>query len=77
MRGVCALNSEAMNILHPSDAAGQIEREMERQMSQAMNAAANHTTFTSLPSQRSTYTEQFMNHLSPRSDNQNDFSHNE
>jgi centrosomal protein POC5 len=37
MRGVCALNFEAMNILHPSDAAGQIEREMERQMAQAIS----------------------------------------
>ena len=35
MRGVCALNFEAMNILHRRDAAGQFEREMERQMAQA------------------------------------------
>lgn len=45
MRGVCALNFEAMNILHPSDAAGQIEKEMERQMAQAMSGALQSSTF--------------------------------
>lgn len=44
MRGVCALNFEAMNILNPNDNTGfqtQIEREMEKQVQFAMNDIAN------------------------------------
>ena len=55
MRGVCALNFEAMNILHPSDAAGQIEKEMERQMNQAMSHPSGFSEM-SMPSQRSNFT---------------------
>lgn len=40
MRGVCALNFEAMNILHPSEQQSQIEKEMERQVVNAMNSVA-------------------------------------
>lgn len=42
MRGVCALNFEAMNILNPSDQnyQQQIEREMEKQVISAMNSVA-------------------------------------
>lgn len=39
MRGVCALNFEAMNILNPNDVnyQHQIEKEMEKQVMYAMN----------------------------------------
>ena len=39
MRGVCALNFEAMNILNPADVGyqSQVEREMEKQVLLAMN----------------------------------------
>ncbi len=39
MRGVCALNFEAMNILNPNDMnyQQQIEREMEKQVTNAIN----------------------------------------
>lgn len=42
MRGVCALNFEAMNLLNPSDTnyQQQIEREMEKQVMNAMNSVA-------------------------------------
>ena len=80
MRGVCALNFEAMNILHPSDAAGQIEREMERQMAQAIIQPSAFSEM-SMPSQRSTFSHQpLMNPaLSPRSEmsNLNEISHTE
>lgn len=47
MRGVCALNFEAMNILQPSDQnyQQQIEREMERQVVSAMNSVAQQSPF--------------------------------
>lgn len=40
MRGVCALNFEAMNILNPNDVGQkmQIEREMEKHVMSAMDA---------------------------------------
>ena len=46
MRGVCALNYEAMSILSPSDAnyQSQVEREMENQVISAMNGIANNTS---------------------------------
>lgn len=39
MRGVCALNFEAMSILTPNDSTYQlaVEREMEKQVSSVMN----------------------------------------
>lgn len=79
MRGVCALNFEAMNILHPSDAAGQIEKEMERQMNQAINQPSGFSEM-SLPSQRSNFTQQPLLNMpiSPRSEMSNqDVSHTE
>lgn len=45
MRGVCALNFEAMNILHPSEQQNQIEKEMERQVVNAMNSVALQSPF--------------------------------
>ena len=45
MRGVCALNFEAMNILHPSEQQTQMEREMERQVVNAMNSVALQSPF--------------------------------
>lgn len=43
MRGVCALNFEAMNILNPDDQnyQHQIEREMEKQVMYAMDGLTN------------------------------------
>jgi hypothetical protein len=39
MRGVCALNFEAMHILNPND-QGKIEMELEKQVANAMNFAS-------------------------------------
>ncbi|CDW91294.1 UNKNOWN [Stylonychia lemnae] len=45
MRGVCALNFEAMNILNPNDVnyQSQIEKEMEKQVMFAMNDISSNT----------------------------------
>ncbi len=48
MRGVCALNFEAMHILNPSD-QGKIEMELEKQVANAMNFASIQTPLTSEP----------------------------
>lgn len=37
MRGVCALNFEAMNILNPND-VGAVESELERKVATAVNS---------------------------------------
>jgi len=57
MRGVCALNFEAMNILTPNDTSmqHQIEREMEKQVMFAMNGIASSTN--QLSEQRSPLTQ--------------------
>ncbi len=46
MRGVCALNFEAMNILNPGDAGyqTQIEKEMEKQVMLAMNGISTNSS---------------------------------
>ena len=55
MRGVCALNFEAMHILNPND-QGKIEMELEKQVANAMNFASIQSPLTTDPtiqSQRS------------------------
>ncbi len=55
MRGVCALNFEAMHILNPND-QGKIEMELEKQVANAMNFASMQSPLTTDPtiqSQRS------------------------
>ena len=48
MRGVCALNFEAMHILNPND-QGKIEMELEKQVANAMNFASIQSPLTTDP----------------------------
>eukprot|EP00347_Sterkiella_histriomuscorum_P014474 403360737 len=86
MRGVCALNFEAMNILNPNDIGfqGQIEKEMEKQVQYAMNDIANQSSASI--SQRSNFdTNSSIHQRSPQKPipqlsgilQQNPFDHNQ